>query len=172
MTDADIIEGVIQREGGAKASADPADRGGLTRYGITKFGLSDMLGHPATDDDIRALTDDSARAFYRWLLVRYNISKIANDQVRMVVTDSAVNLGPTTAISLIQRALKVKDDGVLGPVTLAAIAAADAKALARRELWERARFYASLASRDTALIVFVAGWINRIADIGEALEGS
>ena len=68
------------------------------------------------------------------------------------------------SILWLQRALKVVDDGVIGPKTLAAARAADPQVLKARLLAQRLRFMAGLANWPS----FSRGWSRRMADLMEA----
>jgi lysozyme family protein len=71
--------------------------------------------------------------------------------------DNAVNEGPYTAIVLYQRALGVKDDGAFGPLTEAALAGKDVRAVIKRYAQTRMSFYKSLST----FKYFGHGWTNR-----------
>ena len=64
----------------------------------------------------------------------------------------------------LQRALKVADDGVIGPKTLAAAHASDPQVLKARLLAQRLRFMAGLTNWPS----FSRGWSRRMADLMEA----
>ena len=104
------IDRILTEEGGL--SAHPADPGGLTNYGISQRSYPTL--------DIAALTLDAAKALYR----RDYWQPIHGDQLPpgldLLLLDSAINQGAGTAIKLLQQALRIKDDGVLGPITLTA----------------------------------------------------
>lgn len=177
MTDEDIIGWVIDDERGlVDNNADP---GGITNFGITIPAYTDYLrattGNPAakaTPEDIRAFTEPNAREFYRWLLKSTGIGRIQNMEVRQFVFDAAVNLGARQAIKLLQRALTLPDDGVIGPVTLAAVPYLDGERLARRIGLEQMEFYGRLASGNLTdadhdgipdNLEFLNGWLARLA---------
>ena len=104
------IDRILAEEGGL--SAHPDDPGGLTNYGISQRSYPTL--------DIAALTLDAAKALYR----RDYWQPIHGDQLPpgldLLLLDSAINQGAGTAIKLLQQALRIKDDGVLGPITLTA----------------------------------------------------
>jgi hypothetical protein len=129
MTDAEIIDAVIEREVGPATWADllsgkirnavhrdPADRGGTTNMGITCVGLTPYLGRPATDADVAALTLPGARTFYVWLLKRTGMddSSGADSAIRALAFDIMVNHGADNGVRMLQRALGMKVDGRLG----------------------------------------------------------
>ncbi len=85
--------------------------------GWTKFGLS-QRAYPQLD--IAALTLNDAVALYQrdyWTPIRGNDLP---DPIALLLFDSAVNQGIVSAVRLLQKALKVPEDGVLGPMTLKA----------------------------------------------------
>ena len=104
------IDRILTEEGGL--SAHPADPGGLTNYGISQRSYPTL--------DIAALTLADAQALYR----RDYWQPLHGDQLPpgldLLLLDSAINQGAGTAIKLLQQALRIKDDGVLGPITLTA----------------------------------------------------
>lgn len=148
---------LLQHEGGF--SDHPADRGGKTRYGITEA-VAREVGYRG---DMRELPLDLAKRIYEgryWDAVRADELPAA---ARYAVFDAAVNSGPRQAILWLQRAVGVKDDGIIGPKTLAAVHAADPERLLRRFLSQRLRFMAGLPSWPA----FGRGWARRIADLME-----
>lgn len=111
MTFEIAIERVLAHEGGYVN--DPRDRGGETKFGISK------RAHPELD--IKAITRERAKAIYRadyWdPLPLEHLSGAAAFQL----FDFAVHHGPRAAIAALQRAIGVKGDGVVGNVTIAAL---------------------------------------------------
>ena len=166
MTDDQIIDGIIEREGGYNdVSGDQP-----TNFGIRLDTLSAWRGHPCTADDVKNLTRDEARLIYRSeYLARTGIQRIVDAGVRAAVLDAAVQHGPDDGIKIFQRALGVRDDGVIGPVTLAALPHLDQRRLAMRVLAEDFRFYGALITRLPQKAKFAAGWMDRKADMLEAL---
>lgn len=149
---------LVQHEGGF--ADHPDDPGGKTRYGITEA-VARRVGYRG---DMRELPLDLAKRVYKaeyWDAVRADEMPPA---VRYVLFDAAVNSGVGQAARWLQRALKVADDGVIGPKTLAAAQAADPQALKARLLAQRLRFMVGLANWPS----FSRGWSRRIADLLEA----
>ena len=60
-----ILDRLVSKmvEGGFKD--DKADKGGPTKYGITQKTLSDYLKRPATRNDVKNLSVDTAKKIYR-----------------------------------------------------------------------------------------------------------
>ena len=104
----------------------PADRGGETKYGITRATFEQALakGIISGTYDIKDLTIAQARAIYRtdyWLPLRLN--EIRFPEIAAEIFDTAVNSGAKKATLFAQLALDylgepIKCDGVMGPVTI------------------------------------------------------
>lgn len=132
-----VIKFVLDNEGGL--SENPRDPGGITNFGISfrflkslspddlkRYGLHD----PVTEDDVRGMTIDQAKAIYRGEFWEHApFEKIINGTLAKYIFDMAVNHGIGTATKLTQRAVwaankkkdMIKDDGVFGAQTLQAI---------------------------------------------------
>lgn len=157
MTFDDALHAVLKYEGGYVD--DPADPGGATNMGITIGTLSDWLGRPATKDQVRALVYPDVRPIYEkryWAACRCGEMPTG---LALVVFDSGVNQGPGRAKRLLQQALGVTEDGILGPQTMAAVTAADEADLIDEMVARRAVHYASLQS------TFHLGWFRRLIDV-------
>lgn len=145
-----VIEFVLAEEGGYVNN--PADPGGETNFGISK--------RQYPDTDIRNLTKDQAKAIYKndfWAFVQGDKLPIG---IALVLMDSAVNMGPTTAIHILQDALNIASDGKLGPFTLSRV-------LAVREINSFIAEYSALRffgySEMNAFRTFGLGWGRRVA---------
>jgi len=156
MTDKEIIDEILRREGGVRYTNDPSDLGGPTKYGITLRTLADWRKKPVTAADVQALDEPEARQIYvaKYLKI---FDGITNRQVRALCVDIGVNSGPSQAILMLQKTLGVKQDGVLGPVTLAAANSLKIKDLVA----ERILFYAGIVQRSPSQLRFLRGWVNR-----------
>ncbi|OXE35030.1 MAG: hypothetical protein CGW95_16400, partial [Phenylobacterium zucineum] len=101
----------------------------------------------------------AAKAIYKrdyW--DRAQCDKLPSD-VSFQVFDTAVNSGIGQSIRFLQRAVGVADDGVVGPLTMAAIKRLDAELVAARFNGQRLDFMTRLSTWDT----FGKGWSRRIA---------
>jgi lysozyme family protein len=104
------FEAVLGHEGGYVN--DPRDAGGETKYGISKRSYPHL--------NIAALTLDDAKAIYkRDFWDRAQADELPY-RVGFQLFDGAVNSGVSQSVKWLQRAVGVADDGILGPVTLAA----------------------------------------------------
>jgi lysozyme family protein len=146
----DFIGRVLSHEGGYVN--DTRDPGGETKFGIAK------RSYPSVD--IANLTRAAAVEIYR----RDFWGRVQGDQLprsfAFQALDAAVNHGIGNAVRWMQRAAGVADDGVIGPMTLAAVGRANPADLVLLFNAQRLRFYASLTTFDT----FGRGWIRRVAD--------
>jgi len=153
---------VLRLEGGY--ADDPRDPGGQTKFGITRATLSHALGRPASTKEIQTLSAAQASDIYRqdyWAASRCGELPAGLD---LVVLDAAENMGPATAARLLQSALDVKTDGVIGPQTLTVAARAPATETIRSMSALRRSRYRGLAG----FAAFGAGWLRRVKEI-EAL---
>lgn len=150
---------LLTHEGGYADDTALGDRGGKTRYGVTEA-VARTAGYRG---DMRELPLELAKQIYKreyWDAVRADELPTS---IRYCVFDAAVNSGVGQSIKWLQRAAGVRDDGVLGPVTLAAVQQLDASALRMRMLAQRLRLMASLPSWPA----FSRGWVSRVCSLME-----
>jgi lysozyme family protein len=154
---------VLKSEGGN--DDDPADHGGRTSRGITQSEYDAWCAeHNWATGDVWKATDDTVAKIYHqeywnpWC----PLIPIGSDYVFF---DMCVNAGPHRAIVLGQRALGVKDDGRVGPVTRAAfkVAMADPVKLLNAYTAAKRNFYVSLHQKR-----FLSGWLNRTQQVHTA----
>lgn len=151
------FEKLLKHEGGFSNHKD--DRGGATRYGVTEV-VAREAGYRG---DMRELPLDLAQRIYKdryWDAVQ---AESLPPDVRYIVFDGAVNSGVVQSAKWLQRACGVKDDGVIGPITIRAASSLHSDGLKRRILAQRLRFMATLSNWPA----FGRGWSNRIADLLE-----
>jgi lysozyme family protein len=153
---------VLRLEGGYVD--DPRDPGGPTRFGVTRAVLSEALGREASAQDVAALTWEEAGQIYRQRYWRPAGGAALPAGLDLAVFDCAVNMGPGTAARLLQAALGVAVDGVVGPLTLAEAARRTAADVIGAMSDLRRRRYRGLAG----FAAFGRGWLNR-TDAVEAL---
>ncbi|ACL58788.1 glycoside hydrolase family 108 protein [Methylobacterium nodulans] len=150
---------VLAHEGGYVDHPD--DPGGPTNLGVTLGTLSAVLGRPATRAEVKALTPAKVAPIYRaryWDAVRGDELPAGVDYA---VFDFAVNSGPARAAIALQRLVGVADDGVIGAVTLAAVARTDQRWLVTALCDRRLTFLRSLKGWPT----FGKGWTKRVAGV-------
>ena len=153
LTFQQIFDRLIGHEGGYVN--DPRDPGGETNWGITKR-TAMANGYQGS---MRAMTREQAFKIYQaafW--VRYQCEKMPS-AIAYQFFDAAVNHGLGNASRMLQRAVGVADDGVIGNRTLAAIKQMAISDVIMRLNAERLEFYCKLGNFTT----FGKGWVNRVA---------
>ena len=163
---------VLSVEGGY--TNDASDHGGATNKGITQ------------------------REYTEWLrlnrLPKRSVADILNADVREIYWDeyclagrcdrmpwplcvahfdACVNVGVGQAAKFLQRALRVKDDGAIGPRTLEALRGAietrSARALAERLVEQREPFYRRLVENEVSQQRFLEGWLSCVVVLRKAV---
>lgn len=151
---------VLKQEGGAEGEHDPNDPGGFTKFGISSKAYPNI--------SVATLTLEDAKAIYRrdyWEACRCDELPPA---FAIAVFDTAVNQGVGKAIRLLQIALNVTVDGVLGSKTITAAHKAD-RYRVKKFLAERLAAYARLMSEKPNLLVFAVNWSYRVVSLAEAI---
>ena len=146
---------ILQHEGGYVNH--PNDPGGCTNQGITIGTYREHINQEGTCNDLRNMPQSEAERIYRdtyWAGVNGDGLPPGLD---LAVFDMGVNAGPKRAVKLLQRVLGVAQDGIAGPITVAAAWAADAGELISAYHDARMTHYRSLSSWRT----FGRGWSNR-----------
>lgn len=179
MSFKDFADRVFQREG--YRSNHPADKGGLTIWGITERDYPAEVAMMAKMGPEEAM--EIAAGIYRkkyWDKVQGDaLEHIAGGDLADQVADFAVNAGISRASMTLQRVLNlfamsrgkwdpVNVDGVIGSETLAAVGRA---ILANPDRYRallpktyralRMQFYIAIAQQDTSQRVFLEGWLLR-----------
>jgi lysozyme family protein len=140
---------------------NPHDPGGPTNFGITIADYRKYVKPRATVADVGAMTWDEAARIYR---ARYWDAQACDDLPAGVddsVFDYGVNSGIGRSKKVLQRVVGVMDDGVLGPQTMAAVAARKPEDTIRAINSERLLFLKSLRTWP----VFGKGWARRVAEV-------
>ncbi len=137
----------------------PDDPGGATNMGITRATLARFRGRPVSKAEVRALDEVTARDIYRrfyWDALRCDEMPAGVD---LALFDAGVNQGTGRAARLLQTALKVSADGIIGPITLDAVRAAAPGALLKEFMALRMRAYGRLSN---LFRTFGLGWSRRL----------
>lgn len=149
----DAIDHVLRFEGGYVF--DLRDPGGETNYGISK------RAHP--NIDIKNLTEESAKNIYRFHYWEMIDADSLPKQIRLLMFDAAVNLGVKRSIRLLQRALRIHVDGIIGVKTLRKVNTVDVTKLREGLLYQRIMFYTRLKT----FPIFGKGWIKRVVELSQ-----
>ena len=133
---------IMPHEGGY--SANPADKGGPTNYGISKPALEDYLGRKVSDADVKNLSRNTAMQIYKKKYWDAIGADRLDPHAAIVAFDTAVQHGVGYAKNLLD---------ATGGDTNAMIAA-------------RGNKYKGIVANDPSQSVFARGWGNRLADLG------
>lgn len=159
-----LIPFILKWEGGF--ANHPNDKGGATNKGITIATFRHFFGSGATVEQLKAMTDEQwETVFRRGFWNPFKGDGIKSQPVADICVDWAWASGAGTAIKQVQRLLGVKEDGIVGNITLAAINAAEPEELFRRIKAARLAFVEAIVRRDPSQRVFLKGWCNRINSI-------
>jgi lysozyme family protein len=171
----EAVRVVLNNEGGF--SNDKKDPGGATMHGISLKFLQEndihiISGKEIGLGDILAITLNVAKEIYiKWFWVQHNIGEIPNLQIATKVLDLSVNMGPVTAIKLLQESINrcqmkpILVDGIIGEQTIDAISPHDI--LTHRLIIDyrvaAAEHYDKIIQKNPKLAVFRNGWLRRAA---------
>jgi len=156
------LKRILKHEGGFVN--DPLDSGGITNLGVTKRVWEEFVGHPVSENDMRALTVEKVAPMYKkrfWDRASCDNLPIGVDYV---VFDFAVNAGVGRSIKTLQSAVGSNPDGIVGSQTLARINVIDAKELVNKFSNERVDFYQGIVARKPDQARFIKGWLNRVEE--------
>jgi len=138
---------------------DPRDTGGETKWGISK------RAHPSLN--IKALTFNDAVRIYKDEYWNDNYTSINSNRIAFKLFDMGVLSGTKKAKRTLQTAVKdcgitIKVDGIIGPVTIAAINSIDEETLYRvyiDRLESHFRWITILRPKNKA---YLKGWLRRL----------
>lgn len=131
---------------------DPKDAGGETKFGISKRSYPNL--------DIKNLTREDAIEIYRrdfWIFCK---CAQLPAPLAFILFDGAVNQGGPAAIRLLQKALNVRADGIIGPETFTALQTASLRGVACDFVARRAYQY----SLHPQVARFGLGWYRRLSE--------
>jgi lysozyme family protein len=150
----EAITQVFKDEGGY--SDDAGDPGGPTNWGITIHDARTFWKPGATAEDVRAMPKSVAEEIYD---KHYALPLHYNDLpagVDYAVLDYGINSGISRAAKVLQNFVGVKQDGIIGPITLKATAEMPAGNLIDDIYDERLAFLRRLNKPQ-----FIRGWTAR-----------
>lgn len=153
----EAVEIILKHEGGYVH--DKNDPGGETNFGISK------RAHP--DINIAALTREQAATIYRYDYWRPVRADDLPDAIALFAFDAAVQHGTHQARRLLQEALGVTVDGIIGPQTIGAVDVANTRDLLVEFGARRMRYYGGLGQFDR----YGLGWSRRMMDVFTSAVG-
>jgi lysozyme family protein len=155
-----LLERVLKHEGGYVNH--PKDPGGATNKGVTQRVYdAHRRGKGLPERTVKLITPQEVRDIYRvmyWGTVKGGMLPLGVDYA---VFDLAVNSGPNRAIRYLQLALGLKDDGILGPLTMERVRNSNAAAVVANIMSRRVSFLRQLRTFQ----VFGRGWMARVNDV-------
>ena len=160
MSNKEIIDDILRREGGSKKTNDPKDGGGRTQYGIAE------RSNPKAWADGK-VTEEEARAIYEQkYIIAPGFNKIPHPKLQAQLVDFGVNSGPRVAIEKLQAIVGADVDGEIGPQTLAAVETFykdvdDPARLNNLLVVERVKMIGRIVVRNPSQVKFLSGWLNR-----------
>lgn len=136
------------------------DGQGLTRYGIGQ------ISHPQIRPDFYTCPAPEA------LMTAYSIYKaeywdrfegdsITDDGVASCLLSFSVNDGEAREVKMLQECLNLPQDGLMGPITLQATNAYNAKILSTALREAQADYYRAIVARQPTDARFLEGWLRR-----------
>lgn len=155
---ADALSFALRWEGGFVD--DPDDRGGATNRGITQAtydAYRKSIGQKPRS--VKALTEDELQVIYQTRYWDPAHCGAFEWPLAVVHFDLAVNGGVGRAAKMLQAALGVKQDGVIGSATLGAAENSNQKLIALKYLDLREAWYRRIGVGNQRK--FLAGWLNR-----------
>jgi lysozyme family protein len=155
------FELVLKFEGGYVN--DPDDPGKATKFGISQRQFPNL--------DIKNLTIEQAKEIYYknyWLPAKCDKVADINIYLAILLFDTTVNIGIKTAVKILQKAINkygfaIKEDGIIGEITLQHIKACNVECLIRDFCLERIRYYVEISKKKN-LRKFLRGWIFRVLE--------
>ena len=148
-----LFDRLMKHEGGYVNH--PNDPGGETNWGVTKR-VAREYGYYG---DMRQLPKSTANQIAEKLYWNAIHGDKLDKSVAWQVMDAAYNHGNRNAIRMLQRAVGVSDDGIIGNITLSAVNNMDKNDVILRFNAERLEFYTKLRTFGS----FGRGWANRVA---------
>jgi lysozyme family protein len=162
--EAEVLAHVFASEGGY--TNHPADPGGPTNFGITivdarKYGAEFGWVASPTVADMRAMPKAFAEQVYDAKYWDVLCGDALPSGLDYAVVDYGINSGVSRSAKVLQRLCGIVEDGRIGPVTLAAVAAREASVLIEALNAERLAFLRSLRTWP----VFGKGWSARVSAV-------
>jgi lysozyme family protein len=154
------IDWVLRLEDSTLKGEVTKDADGITRFGLLNTWNPELASQNFyTCDSCTALS--IAKVTYRrryW--DKFRGDDITADMVAAEVLSFDVNDG-TEAIILVQHCLELTADGVVGPITLAAINVQDPQTFVYKLETAQIAYYQDIVARNPAKAKYLDGWINR-----------
>lgn len=149
----ELFDRLMKHEGGYVNH--PSDPGGETMWGVTKR-VARQYGYTGNMRDLPKSTAQNIADKLYWQAI--NGDKL-DRAIAWQLVDAAYNHGNRNAVKMLQRAVGVKDDGIIGNITLTAVSNMDKNDVIFKFNAERIEFFTNIRTFN----VFGRGWMRRVA---------
>jgi len=163
MAKAEILRPfVLSWEGGFVN--DPADKGGATNKGVTLTTFRSVFGKEKTVEDLKCISNTQwLEIFKKYYWDKWKADNIQSQAIANLLADW-VWMSGAHGIKLPQKVLGVKQDGIVGGITIGAINGYPNQKELFNRLWEeRESFFNRIAVKGQQR--FLKGWLNRLNGI-------
>lgn len=155
---------VLQLEG--NYSNDPDDHGGATNFGIIQKEYDRYRGtKDLTQQSVKNITLTEAKEIYYfdyWLKGKCDvIDQLDKPNLAIYHFQSVVNFGISGGNQLLQRALGISDDGIIGKITIGEVNKQTEFNVIFHYWREQRNKYRRIVSRNETQKKFLNGWFNR-----------
>ena len=144
---------------------NPDDPGGATKWGVTQKVYDRYCNETEAGlGPVKLMRRVDMQAIYQDDYWSYGgCGLMPTVAASMILFDSVVNHGVRRGVQLLQRTVKVKEDGDIGPITRAAVAMGGFE---MDFLWVRLQFYTRIRHGGP----FLKGWVNRMLKLRAAIK--
>ena len=158
-----LVPFILRWEGGFVN--DPLDRGGATNKGVTLATWESYCkkkGKNGTVETLKKMSDADWESIFKGLYWdRFRADEIVDQSIANILVDWLWASG-IHAIRHVQRIVGTKDDGIMGPKTLAAINGESPLTLFGKIHRDRLLFVDNIVKRNPSQKKFIRGWKRRI----------
>ncbi len=158
---------IFRHEGGYVDNK--SDPGGATNMGITRKTLAAWRGikpyNKLPKSEVKNLKKSEAKAIYKALYWDRIKADLLPDGLDLALFDFAVNSGVSRAAKTLQALLKVKRDGIIGPITLQALKEQIAKIGIGEIIKQICALRLKFLRRLKNYSIFGKGWQRRVSNI-------
>lgn len=152
------LDVILEHEGGFVNH--PKDPGGMTNLGVTKRVYEEWVGRSVQETEMRSLTPAKVAPIYKANYWQATKCDELPESVALCVFDSAVNSGTRRAAKWLQKSVGAVQDGIIGPMTLAAVRDKSEREIINAYMDSRLSFLRSLRTWST----FGRGWKRRVEE--------
>jgi len=168
MANISTLVPIVLKWEGRQYTNTPGDLGGPTKMGVT-LKTWQSIGYDKDKDgdidvnDLKLIEDKDYETVLRKYWNRWKADDIKNQSIANLLVDWVFNSG-SWGITIPQRLLGVKQDGVVGAKTIAALNAQHPKTFFQTLYNARLAFYNNIVKNNPSQRKFLNGWKNRLDD--------